>query len=130
MRTVTDKMVTVPRELAAFLRELRDAVVGRTLVPDAITSDTNDYDPPGLSGATTIILTNGGDDLTGLAGGSEGRTVALIVPAGSDIYVRHQSILSSADNRFALDGAADVHLIGPASLLLRWTEEVGAWSQI
>lgn len=74
------------------------------LAPAQITADQNDYNPTGLSLTNTLRLTSDRPyrSITGLAGGVEGRSVALENAGSHPILIRNENTGSTAANRFAL----------------------------
>ncbi len=97
--------------------------------PSQITSDQDDYNPAGLAGASVLRLsTDASRNLTGLAGGADGR-VAAIVNAGSNaIVLKDASTSSSAANRFAF--GADVTLTAKQSAVLWYDATDSRWKLI
>lgn len=73
--------------------------------PTALSADANNYNPTGLSTASTIrISTNDTTDrtLTGLAGGADGRLIFLHNLGPGNLLLSDEDALSTAGNRFAL----------------------------
>ncbi len=76
-----------------------------TLTPAVITSDQNDYSPTGLSTASTLRLsTSASRNITGLAGGADGRILTLHNVGTFNWTLVDESLSSTAGNRFALTG--------------------------
>src|SRR5439155_1325337 len=85
--------------------------------PSQITADQNDYNPTGLSTAAVLRLsTDACRNLTGLQGGSVGRSIMLANIGGNNVILKDESSSSSAANRFAVNG--DITLAGDEGLLL------------
>lgn len=77
--------------------------------PTSLSASQNNYDPAGLTGipdtAVVIRLTSSAAiNLTGLAGGSDGRIIKLINIGSFPITLKNESSSSTAANRFALVG--------------------------
>jgi hypothetical protein len=76
-----------------------------SISPSSITSDQNDYNPTGMARANILRLTNDNvRQITGLAGGYDGRRIAIQVldTAEGPIILRDQNTSSTAANRFIL----------------------------
>lgn len=85
---------------------------------DTITTSQNDYDPTGLSGATVIRLrASGAVNITGLAGGADGRVLILVNTGTQTITLKDESVSSTASNRFALTGDVAIAADGFAIIL-------------
>lgn len=97
--------------------------------PSQITSNQNDYSPTGLSTASVLRLsTDASRDITGLAGGSDGRLLLLHNVGAQNIVLKDESASSTAGNRFAL--SADVTLAGDQSTLLQYDSTSSRWRVI
>lgn len=97
--------------------------------PAQITSNTNDYDPTGLSTATTLRLsTDASRDLTGIAGGVEGRLLILHNVGAQNLVLKDESASSTAANRFAL--TSDITLPGDESTQIQYDSTSSRWRQI
>jgi hypothetical protein len=71
-------------------------------ISPTIAAHAHDWSPTGFDTAEVILATvSGAYDLTGIAGGSKGRTVVLFVVSGT-LTLRHNSGSSTAGNRFAI----------------------------
>lgn len=94
--------------------------------PAQITSNQNDYDPTGLSTASILRLNSDASrDITGLAGGADGRTVAIHNVGANNIVLKDESVSSSAANRFAL--TADVTLSPDMAVILQYDATSSRW---
>jgi hypothetical protein len=110
--------------------------LGRTdlasiLTPAQITAQTNDYNPTGLSTASTLRLTtNASQNLTGIQGTAAGR-ILTIWNAGSFPLVlindngAAPATGSTAANRFAL--GADIALGPSQAIMLQYDNTSGRW---
>jgi hypothetical protein len=99
-----------------------------TLSPAALSSDVNDYSPTSMAGALALRVDGGAADrnITGLAGGSDGRILTITnIGSSNNLVVKNQSTSSSAANRFLL--AADTTLPPDTSLALRYDATSGRW---
>jgi len=71
------------------------------ITPTAISTNQDNYNPTGLSGAETIRLSVTADiDITGLAGGAAGRLITVENIGTNRLTFRDQSASSTAANRF------------------------------
>jgi len=76
-----------------------------TLTPPIIIADQDNYNPTGLSTASTLrISTTASRNITGLAGGSDGRIFTLHNIGSFNYTLVDESASSIAGNRFALTG--------------------------
>lgn len=94
--------------------------------PAQITANQNDYNPTGLSGASTLRLsTDASRDITGLAGGADGR-ILLIHNVGSyNLVLKDESGSSAAANRFAL--SSDITLSTDQCAILQYDATTSRW---
>lgn len=84
--------------------------------PSQITANQDNYNPTGLSTASVIrFTTDASRNLTGLAGGSDGRIITLVNVGSFDLVLQDDSASSTAGNRFYLYGAQQI--IRPDSTL-------------
>lgn len=94
--------------------------------PAQITADQNDYSPTGLSAASVLRLnSDAARNITGLAGGSDGRVVIIFNVGSFNIVLKDESASSSASNRFALK--ADITISTDGSALLVYDETTLRW---
>lgn len=94
--------------------------------PAQITADQNDYNPAGLSTATVLRLnSDASHNITGLAGGADGRAIFIANIGAQDIVLKDESASSSAANRFALDG--DLTLGADTSCILLYDSTSSRW---
>jgi len=86
--------------------------------PAQITAQADDYNPTGLSTASVLRLdTDASRDITGLAGGANGRPVLIMNVGANDIVLKDESASSTAANRFALN----------ADITIAPDQTVGLW---
>lgn len=82
-----------------------------TLTPAALTVNTNNYSPTGLSTAAVMrIASTGAVDLTGLIASSRSRTLLLANIGAFTITLTHADVSSSLVNQFRCPGAASFSL--------------------
>ena len=93
--------------------------------PTQIAANTDNYDPTGLSTAAVLRLTTDASrNITGLAGGADGRIV-VIHNVGSFNIVLKDETTSTAANRFAL--SADVTLVPDNVCVLQYDSTTSRW---
>lgn len=94
--------------------------------PSQITADQNNYNPTGLSTASTLRLTSDASrNVTGLAGGSDGRLLTVHNVGVQPITFVDESVSSTAANRFALSG--NVTVSGDQSITLQYDSTSSRW---
>lgn len=97
--------------------------------PAQITADQNDYNPTGLSTASVLRLTTDASrNITGLAGGSDGRVILIHNIGSFALVLKDESASSTAANRFALN--ADVSLGADSSTMLQYDSTSSRWRVI
>ncbi|WP_291209032.1 hypothetical protein [Hyphomonas sp.] len=97
--------------------------------PTALSANTNDYNPTGLSTAARIrqdATTN--IELTGLAGGTDGRQIVFHNISISNITLKDESASSIAANRLALN--ADLLIQPDQSVILEYDATSARWRAI
>lgn len=73
--------------------------------PSQITTNQNDYNPTGLSTAAVLRLsTDASRNITGLAGGADGRVIIIANVGSFNIVLTDSDTNSTAANRFDLSG--------------------------
>jgi len=99
------------------------------LAPAQITANQNDYNPSGLPAACTLrISSNASRNITGIAGGAEGRVLVLVnVGATNPIVLKNNDAGSAAANRLALNG--DVTLASGQAVTLQYDNSSLVWRQ-
>jgi hypothetical protein len=94
--------------------------------PSSIGANQNDYNPTGLSTASTLRLTaSAAYNITGLAGGADGRLILIHNIGSNTITLKDESASSAAANRFALNG--DVVLNPDTSCILQYDSTSSRW---
>lgn len=97
-----------------------------TVSPSQITSSQNDYSPTSLSTASTLRLnTDASRNITGIAGGADGRFLTLVNVGSNPIVLTNQDASSSAANRFLLK--SDTTLAADQSITLRYDNTTARW---
>jgi hypothetical protein len=94
--------------------------------PAQITANQNDYNPTGLSTASTLRLNSDASrDITGLAGGADGRLLFVHNVGAFGLVLKDESVSSAAGNRFALNG--DLTLAGDEGCALQYDSTSSRW---
>lgn len=97
--------------------------------PAQITSNQSDYAPTGFSSASVVRLsTDATRDITGLAGGTDGRVVLVYNAGAFNAVLKAESASSSAANRFGI--ASDVTLAAKQGASLIYDGTASRWRQI
>lgn len=98
-----------------------------TLTPPDIGADQNDYAPVGVANAAVLRLNaTTAINITGLAGGYNGRRVTIVNVGSNQITIVNQSPLSLAANRF-FTGTSDTTLVGGNTASLIYDSTSGYW---
>lgn len=96
-------------------------VASSVLSPAQITADQNDYAPTGHATAFAFLLTSdAARNITGLAGGVEGRLIHIHNDGAQNIVLVAGSVASTAANRFVCPGGVDFTLNGDDSVMLQY----------
>jgi hypothetical protein len=94
--------------------------------PAQITADQNDYSPTGLATASTLRLSSdAARNITGLAGGADGRLLLVHNVGAQNIVLKDESASSTAANRFAL--SADLTIAGDQGCWLQYDATSSRW---
>jgi len=98
--------------------------------PPQITSDQNDYNPTGLSTASTLRLdtdanSGAGRSVTGLQGGADGRIILVHNVGSNPLRLKSENASSSAANRFSFP--FDVVLGSKRSATLQYDSTSSRW---
>lgn len=97
--------------------------------PTQIAANTNDYAPTGFSTASTMrISTDASRNITGLAGGADGRIVVIHNVGSFAAVLTNQDAASTAANRFLFGG--DMTLAADTSVTLRYDGTSSRWRAI
>jgi hypothetical protein len=96
------------------------------VAPPQITANQNDYNPAGVATAAVLQLSSDASrNITGLAGGAEGRVISLINIGSQPIVLSDESASSSAANRFAL--GANLTIAAKQAAMLRYDGAATRW---
>jgi hypothetical protein len=99
------------------------------LTPAQITVSQNDYNPTGLSAASILRLNStGAVNITGLAGGADGRVMVAANVGANNITLVDESASSAAANRFAL--LENLALAADAAAILFYDSTSSRWRSI
>lgn len=95
--------------------------------PSAIGANQNDYNPTGLSTASTLRLSSSANySITSLAGGADGRLILIHNVGSFDIVLTDDDgATGTAGNRFALQ--ANLRLLPDTSALLQYDATSSRW---
>lgn len=97
--------------------------------PAQITANQNDYNPAGLADATTLRLsTDASRNITGLAGGADGRIITVFNIGAFNIVLTDEDAGSTAANRFAL--SSNLTLAGDEACTLQYDSTSSRWRLI
>lgn len=94
--------------------------------PAQITADQNDYNPTGLSSASTLRLdTDASRTITGLQGGADGRIIIIHNIGSNNLILADENTSSAAANRFAF--TTDVVLQTDNGLIIQYDSTSSRW---
>lgn len=97
------------------------------LSPAQITANQNNYAPTDFATSFWLRLTSdAARDITGLAGGAQGRIVALSNQGSFTITLKHE-VTSTAANRFQCPGGVDYSLTTASSVLVYYDSSASRW---
>src|SRR5262245_52826924 len=99
-----------------------------TLSPTALSGNVNDYNPASLSTALALRIDGGAADrnITGLAGGADGRIITVTnIGSSNNLVLTNQDSSSSTANRFLL--SANITLAPNTSIALRYDNTTQRW---
>jgi hypothetical protein len=104
----------------------RGLILTGIAAPPQITASQNDYNPTGAATASVLQLSSDASrNITGLAGGAEGRVVSLINIGSQPIVLADESASSSAANRFTL--GAGLTVAAKQAAMLRYDGTAARW---
>jgi hypothetical protein len=102
-------------------------VTAGVISPPIIATDQNDYTPTGLENASVIrLIASAVVNITGLAGGVDGRRLVLFNIGTLPITLVHQSLSSLAANRF-FTGTSNTTIVGNNAASLVYDGTSGFW---
>lgn len=94
--------------------------------PAQITSNQNDYAPTGFSTATVLRLsTDASRNITGLAGGADGRRILVRNVGSFDLVLKDQDAGSTAANRFKF--GSDITLPASSAIWITYDATDSRW---
>jgi hypothetical protein len=100
---------------------------GQDISPSQITGNQDNYNPSGLSTAVVLRLsTDASRNVTGIAGGQDGRLL-ILCNVGSNAIVLQHDVTSTAANRFYCPAGADYTLVANAAVLLIYDSTSSRW---
>ena len=107
----------------------RGVLLTGVIAPSQITSNQNDYAPTGLSSASVLrISTDASRNITGLAGGAEGRKIIVVNAGTNPAVLKDESTSSTAANRFGF--GSDLTLAAKQGATLIYDGNASRWRQI
>lgn len=107
----------------------QDVAFGGDISPSQITSNQNDYNPTGLSTASVIrITTDASRNITGLAGGADGRVMFLVNVGSFNFVLTDADANSSSANRFNLE--ADITVRPDNVVMLQYDSTSARWRAV
>jgi hypothetical protein len=99
------------------------------ITPTQIVATTNDYAPIGFSTTTVVrISTDVSRDITGLAGGGDGRTIYILNVGSFAAVLKDEGAGSTAANRFGF--GADLTLASKQGCALLYDSTASRWRQV
>jgi hypothetical protein len=105
------------------------ATLSGDISPTQLSANTNDWAPTGFSTASTVRLsTDASRNITGLAGGADGRVIILHNVGSFDAVLTNQDGASTSANRFQFGG--DITLTPNTSVTLRYDATSSFWRAI
>jgi hypothetical protein len=126
--TLTNKSLTAP--VVTGTADVQQALTfSGDITPSQITADQNDYAPTGFSTATVVrISTDASRNITGLAGGSDGRAIFVINVGSFAAVLKDEGAGSTAANRFGF--GADLTLSSKQGCALLYDSTASRWRQV
>lgn len=107
----------------------RGVLLSGVIAPAQITANQNDYAPSGFPTAAVMrVSTDASRNITGLAGGAEGRKIVVINAGANPAVLKDESTSSSAANRFGF--GADLTLAAKQGATLIYDSNASRWRQI
>ena len=94
-----------------------------------MTANQNDYNPPGMASASVLQMSSdAARAISGLAGGTDGRLVALINVGNQPLMLLDESAASLASNRFTLGGSTTIS--AKQAAMLRYDGIAARWQAL
>jgi len=105
----------------------QDVRLSGDISPAQLTANTDNWNPTGLSAASVIRLsTDASRNITGLAGGADGRVLFVMNVGGNDLVLKHDAT-STAANRFYCPNSTDYTLRANSSAVLVYDSTSSRW---
>ena len=121
----TSRWLMVARSVVTF-NEIQGDIYFNGIITPALAADQNDWSPTGFSTCNTIYFTPSVNvNITGFAGGAEGREITLFNTTAFTVTLKEQSNSSTAVNRFAFGG--DLSIAANQSATLRYSGVASRW---
>lgn len=96
--------------------------------PTIIGANQDNYNPTGLSTASTLRLSSSASyNVTGLSGGSDGRIIIIANIGSFNIVLINESVSSTAGNRFVFANAVDTTLLPNQEVILQYDSTSSRW---
>jgi len=109
---------------ATFARPLK---LTSDISPTQLVANTDNWNPTGLATADVIrVNIDAARDLTGIAGGADGRVLLLINTTAFTLTLKYD-VTSTASNRFFCPGAADYALLAKGAVMLIYDATATRW---
>lgn len=126
--TLTNKSLTSP--VVTGTMDVQQAVTwSGDISPAQITANENDYAPTGFATASTLRLdTDASHNITGLAGGADGRVIVIHNVGSNAIVLTNEDAASTDANRFLFGG--DFTIAASNSVTLRYDATSSRWRMI
>jgi hypothetical protein len=127
-QTLTNKTIDTPALTGTV--DIQQAVtMSGDISPPQITADINDYAPTGFGTASVIRLsTDASRNVTGLAGGADGRLVFILNAGSFGVVLKDESASSTVANRFGF--GADLTLSSKQGATLLYDAPSTRWRQV
>lgn len=110
----------------SYVRMSGQVRIASGISPAQITANQNNYNPTDLATASVLRLSSDASrDITGLAGGADGRILLVFNVGSNNIVLKDESASSTAANRFALNG--DITLAADDSVILWYDATSSRW---
>jgi hypothetical protein len=107
----------------------RGVALSGVIAPPQITANQNDFNPTGVASASVLQLSSDASrNMSGLAGGAEGRLVSLINVGSQPMVLLDESTSSTAANRFTLGGNLTIQ--AKQAAMLRYDGTAARWQAI
>jgi hypothetical protein len=101
------------------------------ITPVQITANQNDYNPSGLSTASVVRLNSSASwNISGLAGGTDGRVLYLYNAGAADIWLLHDDAASAAANRIYFPDGIDFLMDVGGGLTLIYDGTGARWRSV